>query len=58
MMKKLNSKYLRVKCKKCSKEQVVFSNPASVIKCNSCNEVLAKPKGGKAEINAQVLEML
>lgn len=58
MMKKLKSKFLRVRCNKCSNEQVIFSNSSTIVNCLKCGEVLSKPTGGKASINTQVLEVL
>jgi len=52
------SRFVRVQCKKCKNEQVIFGKAATVVKCLVCQEDLAIPKGGKAEIKAQVLEVL
>ena len=45
------SKFLKVRCKNCGNEQVLFSHSTMTIKCNVCNEVLAEPSGGKAILN-------
>ncbi|UCG95695.1 MAG: 30S ribosomal protein S27e [archaeon] len=57
MGKKLEprSKFLVLKCK-CKNEQIVFSNPASDIKCLVCGEPLVKSKGGLGEIKAKILK--
>jgi len=52
------SKFLKVKCKKCNNEQVIFNKASTVVKCLVCEEILAIPKGGKAEIKTSVLEAL
>ncbi len=52
------SKFLRVQCKKCKNKQIIFNKASSVVKCLKCNEVLALPKGGKAEIKAKILDVL
>jgi small subunit ribosomal protein S27e len=49
------SKFLKVKCKKCKNEQVIYEKPASVVKCLVCGEILAEPRGGKADIKTNVL---
>lgn len=49
------SKFVKVSCGKCKKEQVVFESPASVVKCLSCGEVIAEPTGGKGKFKAKVL---
>ncbi len=48
------SEFLKVKCE-CKNEQVIFSRPASEVKCLVCGAVLAKPSGGRAGIKAKVL---
>lgn len=50
------SKFLRVNCKKCKNEQVIFNKASSTVKCLVCDSVLATPKGGKAEIKTKVVE--
>ncbi|MHC1630817.1 MAG: 30S ribosomal protein S27e [Methanotrichaceae archaeon] len=52
------SKFLRVKCNDCENEQVIFDNAATVVKCLVCGRTLAEPKGGKAQIKTQILEVL
>lgn len=52
------SRFIKVKCKECKNEQIIFGKPSINIKCLVCDEVLAKPKGGKAEIKGQILEVL
>ena len=47
------SKFLKVKCKKCNNEQVLFEKSATVVKCLVCGEVLAQPTGGKAKIKSE-----
>jgi len=49
------SKFVKVKCKKCKNEQVVFERPASAVRCLVCGEVLAKSTGGKAKIKTDVI---
>ncbi|NIO19407.1 MAG: 30S ribosomal protein S27e [Candidatus Aenigmarchaeota archaeon] len=49
------SKFVRVKCKKCKNEQVIFERSASVIKCLVCGEVLAEATGGKAKIKTDII---
>lgn len=52
------SKFLRVMCRKCRNEQVMFSKASSVIKCLKCSAELAVPTGGDAEIRGKVLQDL
>ncbi len=57
-MKKTESKFVRVKCKKCKNEQIIFNKASMVVNCLVCNSALAEPTGGKAKINAGVAEVL
>ena len=52
------SRFLKVKCKKCRNEQIVFNRDSMEVKCLVCESVLAKPTGGQAEILTNVLEVL
>ncbi|MDX1534083.1 MAG: 30S ribosomal protein S27e [Thermoplasmata archaeon] len=52
------SKFLRVRCRDCGNEQIVFDRAASMVTCLVCNATVAEPTGGKADIKAEVLEVL
>jgi small subunit ribosomal protein S27e len=52
------SNFLRVKCVDCGNQQVVFDRAASVVQCIICGKTLVKPKGGKSQITAQIVEVL
>jgi len=55
------SAFLKVKCKKCKNEQIIFSKASMQVKCLVCGTVIAEPTGGKVRINSgavQVLERL
>jgi small subunit ribosomal protein S27e len=54
----LTSKFLKVKCKKCRNEQIIFNKTATEIKCLVCESVLAKPTGGLAEILTTIEEVM
>jgi small subunit ribosomal protein S27e len=53
-----NSRFIRVKCGKCNNSQIIFNKPAGDVKCLACNELLAKPTGGIADVKGTVLEVL
>ncbi len=57
IFKPAESKFCKVKCKKCNNEQVIFLKAASEVHCLVCNEVLAKPTGGKAKILGELIEV-
>ncbi len=50
----MTGRFLKVKCK-CKNEQVIFEKPATVVRCLVCNEIIAEPSGGKADIKADVV---
>ncbi|CAB50619.1 30S ribosomal protein S27e [Pyrococcus abyssi] len=52
------SRFLRVKCIDCGNEQIVFSHPATRVRCNVCGATLVEPTGGKGIIRAKILEVL
>jgi small subunit ribosomal protein S27e len=52
------SKFLRVRCRDCGNEQIVFDRAASMVTCLVCNATIAEPTGGKADIKAEVVEVL
>ena len=52
------SKFLKVKCKKCRNEQIVFNKAAIVVKCLVCESVLAEPTGGLADIKTTIEEVM
>ncbi|MBS3051254.1 MAG: 30S ribosomal protein S27e [Candidatus Aenigmarchaeota archaeon] len=57
-MESPKSRFLKVKCKKCRNEQIVFSKAAMVVKCLVCETVLAEPTGGLANIQTKVEEAM
>lgn len=54
----MGSKFIRVKCNDCENVQVIFNKASSVVKCLICGCTLAEPRGGKAKIKTQILEVL
>ena len=52
------SNFLRVKCLDCGNQQIVFDRAASNVQCIICGKTLVKPKGGKSQITAQIVEVL
>ena len=58
MKQEPKSKFLKIRCEKCKNEQILFDKASTHVKCLVCNESLAIPKGGKAKINATILEVL
>lgn len=50
IIEKPESKFLKVGCKNCGNQQVIFDKSATVVKCLVCDTQLTKPTGGKALI--------
>ncbi|MCF2135667.1 MAG: 30S ribosomal protein S27e [Candidatus Thorarchaeota archaeon] len=55
-----NSRFLKVKCLDCENEQIIFGHASTVVKCLKCGKVLARPAGGKAQLEptARIIEEL
>ena len=59
MLFKKPSPLVKVKCKKCNNEQIVYSRPAIVVKCNKCGEIIIEPTGGKGNlVNCEIIEVI
>jgi len=56
---KRNIKFVRIECKHCGFDQILFTRATTKIKCFECRKVLTIPKGGKCElVNSKVVEDL
>lgn len=49
------AKFLKLKCE-CGNEQVTSATPAMEVKCNKCGNTIAQSTGGKAAVNAEIVE--
>jgi small subunit ribosomal protein S27e len=52
------SKFIRVLCKKCGNEQIIFNKASIIVKCLKCGEELAKPTGGEIELVGKFSKVL
>ncbi len=52
------SRFVKIKCPDCGNVQVTFSHASTEVKCHACGRTLVKPRGGKAEILAEIVEYL
>lgn len=52
------SKFVKVQCKKCKNEQIIYNKASTVVRCLKCEEILAQPTGGEAIIKGKVLQVL
>ncbi|MFH0949365.1 MAG: 30S ribosomal protein S27e [Candidatus Aenigmatarchaeota archaeon] len=51
-----NGTFLKVKCRGCKNEQIIFSKASTTVNCLVCGAELASPSGGKAVIKTKILE--
>ena len=54
----MESKFLKIRCPRCSNIQVTFGKASTWVKCSKCNKLLTRPKGGKAKIKAKIKKVL
>ena len=52
----MTGNFLRVRCPDCENEQVVFEKASSTVACAVCGTTLARPTGGKADLEGEVVE--
>ena len=51
-------RFLRVVCKRCGNNSVVFGKSSIKVKCDKCNKLLLKTNGGKIKIKTLIREVL
>ena len=54
----MKNKFLKIRCQGCKNEQIIFEGATTKVKCLICDTIIAEPAGGKAKINARVVEIL
>ncbi|MFB6077380.1 MAG: 30S ribosomal protein S27e [Halarchaeum sp.] len=54
----MSGNFFRVRCPDCENEQVVFEKASSPVACAVCGTTLARPTGGKADLEAEVTEVV
>ena len=57
-MKKSESKFIKVRCKDCENEQVLFNKASTPVSCHISGSKLAIHAGGKAKIKGEILEII
>jgi len=57
-MKKPTSQFIKVRCRDCENEQVLFNKASTEVSCHICGSKLAIPAGGKAIIKGEILEYI
>ncbi|MGB0200229.1 MAG: 30S ribosomal protein S27e [Candidatus Poseidoniaceae archaeon] len=46
----MSGNFIKVSCKDCGSESVIFSRATTVIACSVCGATLTSPSGGKAKL--------
>jgi small subunit ribosomal protein S27e len=57
-MAKSNSKFIKVRCKDCENEQILFNKACTEVQCHICGSKLVIPAGGIAKIKGEILEVV
>ena len=57
-MKKTESRFIKVRCKDCENEQVLFDKASIPVSCHICGSKLTIPTGGKAKLKGELLEVI
>ena len=52
----MTGNFVTVACPDCENKQVVFEKAATAVVCEVCGHALARPTGGKADIEGEVTE--
>ena len=56
---KMTANFLKVSCRDCSNESIIFSRATTAITCGVCGATLTNPAGGKALlVGCNVVESL
>ncbi len=53
-----SSKFLKVNCKECEEENIIYSHASTTVTCKSCGNTIAKSTGSKAQIIGKISETL
>jgi len=58
LIPKPKSYFLRIRCPDCENEQLIYSHPTNIVKCNICKTILATPTGGKGKFNGEIIAIV
>ncbi|MFB6117530.1 30S ribosomal protein S27e [Halosegnis sp.] len=50
--------FLTVACPDCENEQIIFEKASSEVACAVCGHVLARPTGGIADVEGEVVDVV
>ncbi len=57
-VKNVGNNFLKIRCKSCGNEQIIYSKISSVVVCNICGSTLAKPTGATLSTAGELVEKL
>jgi len=52
----MSGKFLRVNCRDCGHEAIIFDRASTLIACPICGATLARPVGGQADLSGSTIE--
>ena len=52
----MSGRFLRVNCRDCGHEAIIFDRASTSIPCSICGATLARPIGGKADLSGSTIE--
>ncbi|MEM0139004.1 MAG: 30S ribosomal protein S27e [Ferroplasma sp.] len=57
-LKNVGNNFLKIKCKSCGNEQIIYSKISSTVVCNICGATMAKPTGATLATSGELVEKL
>lgn len=55
---KPRSRFLKVRCRDCNAEQVIFNKASMRVNCSICGELLLEPTAGKSRVYGEIIAVL
>ncbi|MEK6953686.1 MAG: 30S ribosomal protein S27e [Candidatus Micrarchaeota archaeon] len=52
------ARFLKIQCECGADSEIVYGDAKSARNCKGCNRQIVSPRGGRAKINARVVEVL
>ena len=51
----MSGRFLRVNCRDCGHETIIFERASTSIVCSICGATLARPAGGRADLSGSTI---
>ena len=51
----VSGRFLRVSCRDCGHEAIIFDRASTSIACSICGATLARPAGGRADLSGSTI---